>query len=148
MATTDTITVIEDDILIVDSAGQGPTGPPGPSGSPYMMFLADGPISGQRVVRPTTAGKVGYADSGTPTHANIVLGITTGAAGDSAPVSVQTGGTLNEPTWAWAPEQPVFCGINGALTQTPPTAGFCLIVGIATSSTSITVGVKQPINLS
>ena len=145
------VTVIEDSVFIVEAAGQGPAGPSGPtgsSGSPYMAFMADGPLSGQRVVRPTTAGKVGYADSSTPAHANIVIGITTGAVSDASPVSVQAFGVMTEPTWAWIPDLPVFCGVNGALTQTPPISGFSLVVGIATSPTDLVVGIKQPINVS
>lgn len=142
------VTVVEDAISLVEAASQGPSGPPGPSGSPYITFIADGPLSGQRVVRPTSAGQAGYADSSTPAHANSVLGITTGAASAGAPVFVQLSGLMTEPTWNWLPEQPVFCGLLGALTQSQPTSGFSLVVGVATSPTSLAVGVKQPINLS
>lgn len=142
------VTVVEDSISIIESATQGPTGPPGPVGSPYLTLTADGPLSGRRVVRSTTGGKAGYADSGTPAHANLVLGITTSAAADGADVFIQLSGLIVEPTWAWAANQTVFCGLNGVLTQTPPTAGFSLVVGVATSPTSLAVDVKQPINLS
>ena len=148
----DAIVVSRTEVAVVSVGEVGPQGPqgvPGPSGTAVVLpFVADGALGGNRVVRPTTLGKVGYADSATPAHANIVLGITVGAANDGAAVSVQVSGPMTEPSWTWTPDAPVFCGLAGALTQTPPTAGFSLIVGVATGATTIAIGVKQPIALS
>lgn len=148
MATQNTVTVTEDVVHILELAEQGPAGRPGPSGSPFLTLVADGPLSGHRVVRSIMVGKAGYADSGTSSHANCVLGITTGSAADGADVFIQVSGLMDEPTWYWAADLPVFCGANGMLTQTAPTAGFSLVVGVATSPISLAVGVKQAINLS
>jgi hypothetical protein len=128
----------------------GEAGPPGASsvGAPSTIDLvADGAISGHRVVRPTAPGEVGYADSGTIAHANGVLGLTINAAIDGDTVRVQTAGRLTEPTWAWTIGLPVFLGAAGNLTQTPPAAGFQLVVAVAVAADTLVIGIKQPIVL-
>lgn len=110
-----------------------------------LRYPANGAISGHRVMRCTSSGKVSYADSGTPSHAHSVIGISTNAAADNETVNVQFSGEVTEPSWNWTPNLPVFNGANGYLTQTPPTTGYSLIVGFALTSTKIVVGIKQPI---
>lgn len=123
---------------------QGDQGEPGLSGV-QATYTADGALSGHRVVRASGAGAVAYADSANVAHATTVLGITTGAAADGDPVTIQAGGPISEPSWAWTPDQPVYCGGNGQLTQVAPVAGFVLVVGVAVSATEIFVGIKQAI---
>lgn len=127
--------------------GQGPAGPPGQSGANYIAFYADGPISGHRMVKSTVAGKVGYTSSSLQADANTVLGMTLNAASADGVVNVQTSGPVTEPTWNWTPNLPVFLGVSGAMTQTPPATGFQLVVGIATAPTTLVLGIKQPIIL-
>lgn len=129
---------------------QGPPGPPGLNGSsasaPYITFSADGPLGGNRAVR-LVAGLARYASSSALADAGLVLGITQGAAVSGAPVQIQTSGLMTEPSWTWTADQPVFCGTNGTLTQTAPTAGFDLILGIALSAIQIHIGARMPIAL-
>ena len=134
-------------VTVLTAGAQGPAGPQGIAGSgTSITFTADGPISGHRMVRPTTQGKVGYADATDKTQANSVLGMSTGAAADATPVAVQTSGEIIEPSWNWTVDQPVFCGLLGALTQTPPVSpSFQLVIGVATRPTSIALNIKQPI---
>ena len=135
---------------VIELAMQGPPGPPGLDGSsasaPYVTFPAAGPIGGNRAVR-LTAGLASYADASMLPDANLVLGISRAAAVNGAPVQIQTGGLMTEPSWAWTADQPVFCGANGTLTQSAPVAGFDLILGIALSATQIHIGARMPIAL-
>lgn len=119
--------------------------PAAPPDVDYVEFLADGAIGGHRVMSPTTGGRVGYASSSNVADANTVLGISRGAALDGAILQVQNGGLMTESSWSWTVDQPIFCGVNGVLTQTAPTVGFQLIVGVATSATSMAIGIRQPI---
>lgn len=137
-------------LVLLTEAQQGPPGPqgaPGQSGVNYAAFLADGPIGGHRAVCAAFDGRVRYADSGAISAASAVLGVTLHAADDGAPVNVVSSGEVTEPSWAWIEHAPIFVGVAGGLTQTPPTAGFHLVVGVATSATSMLVGIKQPIIL-
>lgn len=148
----DTQVVVVDDtqVQIIEVGIQGPAGaqgPPGQSGAAYITYKADGALSGHRVVRPTNPSEVGYADSSVVADANAVLGITLGAtlAGDD--VNVQTAGEITEPSWTWVVGDPVFLGLTGLLTQTPPATGFSLVVGVPVAPTKLVIGIKQPIIL-
>ena len=110
-----------------------------------LRYVANGAISGHRVIRCDSTGKAAYADSNTTAHANSVIGISTNAAVNGDIVNVQFSGEVEEPSWNWTPNMPVFDGVNGTLTQTSPTQGFSLVVGFAVTPTKIVVGIKQPI---
>lgn len=124
----------------------GEQGPPGAmlDTSKYIMPVTVA-ISGHRAVRSDGAGNAVYASSDALLDANALLGISINAASPGGSVTVQHSGKVMEPGWSWTPNLPVFCGPNGALTQTPPETGFCLVVGIPTTPTTLCVGVKQPI---
>jgi len=142
-------------VEVLAVAEQGPPGPPGEDGAPgagggvsnVMEYVADGALGGHRIVRATTAGKVGYVDPSDPDQAHAALGLTTGAVADGALASVQFAGPISEPSWAWAPNLPVFVGAAGVPTQTPPSSGFHATVGVAVSATSMVIQLKSPIVL-
>lgn len=139
-----------DVITIVTDAAQGPPGvpgQPGQSGASYLTFLADGALGGQRVVRATTAGKVGYVDPSDPVQAHAAIGLTMGAAADGVGINVQFSGEMTEPGWAWTANLPIFAGADGVPTQTPPTAGFQAAIGVAISATAMVIQIKSPIVL-
>ena len=142
-------------VEVLAVAEQGPPGPPGEDGAPgagggvsnVMEYVADGALGGHRIVRATTAGKVGYVDPSDPDQAHAALGLTTGAVADGALASVQFAGPITEPSWAWTPNLPVFVGAAGVPTQTPPSSGFHATVGVAVSATSMVIQLKSPIVL-
>lgn len=137
-------------VVLLEAAQQGPPGPPGAPGQAgvsYVTFLASGPLGGHRAVRATFARHAQYSDNDDVAGAASVLGITLHAADAEAPVNVAASGEIVEPSWAWAVDAPIFVGGAGVLTQVPPTTGFQLVVGVATSPTSMLVSIKQPIIL-
>ena len=137
-------------IVLLQEAKQGPPGPPGvpgQAGVSYVTFLASGPLGGHRAVRAAFARHAQYADSDDVAGACAVLGITLHAAEAEAPINVAASGEIVEPSWAWVVDAPIFVGAAGVLTQVPPVSGFQLVVGVATSSTSMLVAIKQPIIL-
>lgn len=140
--------VVQPWIAVPAQGPPGPPGPMGPSGGAGFERVADVPLGGHRVVRATSSTGVDYASSDDPTHRDVVLGITSGAAGAGSPISVVSSGSMIEPTWSWTPNQPIYAGLNGALTQTAPTSGWLRILGFATSPTSIVVQLLPPIVLS
>lgn len=143
----DTVIVTrEPEIVLLDVGTQGPPGPPGEVGQSYVEFPAAAPLGGHRAVR-LVLGQAVYADSAEVADANLVLGITRGAVVAGALAQIQTAGLMSESSWAWTPDQPVFVGAAGTLTQAPPAAGFSLVIGIATGPTQIHIGAKSPIVL-
>jgi len=141
------------DLQVVFGGEQGPQGPqgirgvPGPAGGSALQYTAGIALGGHRAVVLDGAALAVYADAGTPDHAVRVLGVTTGAvaAGDLA--TIQVSGELVEPSWAWALNQPIYLGADGLLAQSPPLAGFSLIVGFPLTATSMLVAIAQPIAL-
>ncbi|WP_243350873.1 hypothetical protein [Stenotrophomonas acidaminiphila] len=127
---------------------EGPVGPPGPAGGDVFVRQADGALGGHRVVRSTGQGAAGYADAQVAEHGDDVLGITLGAAVAGDEVQIQGSGEIVEPSWAWQPQEPIFLGAHGAMTQVPPavdSAAFLLVLGFATSATSMQVRIETPI---
>lgn len=118
----------------------GPVGPPGPVGG-SGLGTASRPLSGHRVVTPLEDGSLDYASNDNPGHLAAPLWVTATAAGTGGEIEFVVIGLMTEPSWSWTPG-PVYLGVNGVLTQTPPAApaaAFLAQVGFATSATSLFV---------
>ena len=73
-----------------------------------------------------------------------IVGISTGAALDGQTVTVQTGGTISDSSWAWSAGD-VFAGQDGVLTQVAPTTGYVTSIGRAISPTTININITIPL---
>ena len=112
--------------------------------------IAGEALGGHRIVVTDDAGRAIHADPGNRSHANRVLGMTTGAAAEGAPVHLVRAFQIEEPTWSWIMEAPVFVGPAGVLTQAvpaSPAAVFALIVGMPLTATRLYINVRDPIFL-
>ncbi len=128
---------------------QGRPGLPGPPGGTAITVTATAPTGGHRLVLTDASGHLIYADSTVRSHALAVMGMTSGAADTGSPLNIVRSGYLEEPSWAWAPDQPVYLGLAGVPTQTlPPAAVFSLIVGFPVTATKLFVSIREPIILS
>lgn len=116
--------------------------------SATVQITAESALGGHRVVlvNPAT-GKLVYADKDTPTHVNNIVGMTTGAVAADAVASVLYSGTIDEPSWTWALNQPVYLGNSGLLTQTLPTTGFIFIFGVPLLATRLLLTRQSPVVL-
>ncbi len=133
--------------LLVSGGRQGVPGVAGQDITTVVTKSAAQALGGHRVVVSVDANTVDYADSANINHANIVLGITIAAATSGANIDIQRAGELIEPSWGWVPLAPVFLGHNGLLTQiTPgvPDASFSLLLGYASSATSLVIKIGEP----
>lgn len=156
------VNIDEPNIVLVDAPGDtlviepalientvvltvGEQGPPGGGSTDTLRLNAVGPISGHRAIRSDGAGRAVYASNDEPASASGVLGVSLNAALDGDPVLIQFASRIDEPSWSWTPNQPVFCGPAGLLTQVAPTQGFVLVVGVAITPTALVVDIKQPI---
>lgn len=139
-------------LAVIGIGTQGPAGPPGPvgpSGGSGFTRTSSSAISGHRIVRSTGASSVDLCSASDLTHKDVLLGLTMNAASPGDPLTVVNGGEVVEPTWSWTPGLPIFCGLNGALTQTfDPGWAWVRIVAVATSATTIVVGLREPMILS
>jgi hypothetical protein len=99
-------------------------------------------LGGHRVVK--IAATAEYASADDAAGCDQTLGVTTGAAAKGASVTVRTYGALTELTWTWT-SGPVYLGLAGQLTQTPPASGVVLQIGTAETATRIFVNPQIPI---
>lgn len=142
-----TVTIIEDDILIVEVAQQGPPGAQGPQGpnGEAQVYIAASAISGHLAVTLDAAGQVIPVDPSTTAHGNTVIGVTAGAAAGGAPVELATSGLVTHAGWSFVVGEPVFAGTAGQITQTPPVGVWQKAIGIARSSTSFVLHMQPAI---
>ena len=137
------------------TVGQGPSGPrglPGVSGNSSYNYPCLENMSGHRAVILDSSGtKVIYASSDTLSHGNAVIGISTNAAIANDNVMVIRDGAMMEPSWTWIPDQAVYLGLDGVLTQTPPSYPsdlFLLVIGFSVNPTTLFIKIGEPIILS
>lgn len=129
-------------------------GPPGSSGgAPGNRIQITGtaavPLSGHRAVYRRADGLIEYASSDNPAHIGVPIWVTTGAASASTTVTMVALGEIVEGSWTWTPG-PIFLGINGALTQTPPAEpvhDFLAVLGYAPTSTRMYVNRQTSVDL-
>jgi hypothetical protein len=118
---------------------------PAGSGSATDAVLTSGvagtTLSGHIVVHPRASdGLLVAATADNLAHVNVPLWMTTGAALNGDAVDVLTFGDFVEPSWSWITGGPIYLGLHGEITQTPPSAPvslFLVQLGFATSPTSI-----------
>lgn len=141
------------DVRVAEIGIPGPPGPPGiegPSGALAFNYPAAYPISGHRAVMLNAAGELVYASAGVLANADRVLGVTLNAAAAGDVVKVQRSGEVTEPSWSWSPDSPIYLGLDGVLTQTPPAppgSRFSLVIGVPLSPTTVFLNVGFPIVL-
>lgn len=140
-----TVTVTE----LIEVSRRGPPGPPGPAGSPggaLVTGTAGAALSGHMAVAYDAAGDLVYASADEAAHAWTLAGVTTGAAAAGDEVTVQRNDVIEHGGWAWTPQQLVFLGLGGVLTQSlPPGAAFCSVLGVALSPTRLMLQLQPPI---
>jgi hypothetical protein len=92
---------------------------------------------------------VQYVDNQTLSHAHTCIGISFNAAAVAANVTVKSGGFLEDSSFAFQVDKPVYIGAGGVLTQVPPQAPakFSSRIGVAVSITKFFIQIERPILL-
>jgi hypothetical protein len=140
--------IVERQVIFGGEQGpSGPVGPPGPTGGIALQYQAGEALGGHRMVVLDDTGKAVYADNTVLSHANKVLGMTTGAASMGGIATIQTGGEMTEPSWSWVLDTPIWLSSSGMLTQVAPVTGFSLIVAFPITATKIFINLREPIIL-
>ena len=110
-------------------------------------LIANGDISGHRVVAGLSDTQITYADKDTPTHKSLVLGITRNAARTGDSVMVQSRRVMTEPSWNWTQGMPLFLANNGMMTQNVPQTGFVMELGVALTPQTMWINIGPAIEL-
>lgn len=125
---------------------RGEPGEDGISGEAILrQAVAGAALGGHRAVY-VEAGVANYASADDANSAALCVGITRAAVVLGGAALIITAGLITEPSWTWTPG-PVYLGIGGLLTQTAPTSGSLVRIGIATSPIELEVRVEPPLQL-
>ena len=124
-------------IIIKDVGQQGARGPSGGN----LAGPAGEVLSGHRVLTLSPSGFFVYSDS---LHG---VGIGANAANIGDPVEVIISGPMEDPSWNWVPELPIYQTGMGQLTQVVPVTGFVREVAFAVAPHRILVSFRPPIIL-
>lgn len=112
-----------------------------------ITAVAETALGGLRLVaNGTQFGKVAYANNTDQTHKLNIVGVTQIAVLVDESVPIVTEGYMQDPSWNWV-RGPLYVGLNGLMTQTPPTSGFIKIVGTAVDTDKIQLHLKNSITL-
>jgi hypothetical protein len=142
------VELVERQVIFGGEQGpSGPPGPPGPTGGIALQYQAGEALGGHRMVVLDDTGKAVYADNTVLSHANKVLGMTTGAASMGDTATIQTGGEMTEPSWSWVLDTPIWLSSAGMLTQVAPVTGFSQVVAFPITATKVFINLREPIIL-
>lgn len=107
-------------------------------------------LGGHRAVKKDSFNLVQYASSDNILDVGKVLGITLGASLTGSSISIVREGEIEEPSWNWLLDMPIFLSSNGQLTQVVPsypTYAFSQILAFPITPTRILVTIREPILL-
>lgn len=100
-------------------------------GSGFSTYQVSENIAQYQVVYSTgTSNTVAKADNTTSAKAP-AIGMAVHAISSGQTGSFLRSGPITNPAWNWTLQQPIFLGVNGGLTQTPPSADYTVIQEVA-----------------
>jgi len=127
---------------------KGDTGPAGIDGAGSAgTIIATSAIGGQRVIVSDVSGQAIHGDNTNLAHLGKVLGISRAAASAGASVDYVSSGEFEDGSLTFTPEDIIYLGANGLMTQAVPTSGFFQIIGHAITATKLLVNIQLPIQL-
>ncbi len=149
---TDQIVIVEEEkvkIIEVSPRGiPGPQGPPGETGGDTgrvtQILTAGADLGGHRVVY-SDLGFAYYASADNADTAMQIIGITTHASAAYGEIQVISAGPIEDVSFSFAADLPIYLGIEGRLTQVfNPAWKFRIIIGFPTGSQSMQVRIGEP----
>lgn len=104
-------------------------------------------LSALRFVIVNDENEFEYASSDTADHLFKTVGILKSAIAEGTYGEALVQGSLSDSNWNWTLGVPIYLGLNGVLTQAPPSLGFQLIVGKPTNVDTVYFETGEPILL-
>jgi len=105
-------------------------------------YTADTAISALKMVKITSTTTVDLADKTVLADAH-AIGITITAAGIGQDIEVITFGQVDDASFTYAVNECLFLGLNGDITNTPPTTGHSVPIGKGLGNGSIFIDIDN-----
>lgn len=105
-------------------------------------LIAGENLTAYRAVLVRSDGKAYHADKGTVSERDNVIGIVKTGANINDLASIYIAGTVTNPVWNWVPG-PVYVDASGTMTQTEPTTGYVVKMGVAIASTKVLIDIDK-----
>jgi len=120
-----------------DKGDKGDAGEAGESGNlSAYTYKAGEIINGHKAVMINN-NLVYFASNLELSHINKPIGISNNAGNIGEDITVYFYGEMEEVSWNWNIDLPIFIGTNGLLTQIPTTSGFSCIIATPITTTKI-----------
>ncbi|HNR64734.1 MAG TPA: hypothetical protein PKJ95_00405 [Atribacterota bacterium] len=116
---------------------KGDKGDTGESGSLSSYTYTAGEILGGHRVIIIDNNLAYYADNTNLSHVNKPIGISNNASDEGGEVTIVFYGEMEESSWNWDVDKPIWISTNGLLIQTPPETGFSCIIAFPIAQTKI-----------
>jgi hypothetical protein len=100
-------------------------------------------MSALRVIKGAADGLVYYCDGMYQPDIGLAVGITINAVGAGEMVSFLTHGRLEDSSWNWNVNLPIWCGEYGVLTQNTSGLAFTQVVAVPITSKIIFIAIKE-----
>lgn len=138
-----TTVVTQSQIETVEISSSGATTATNPN---VISLIAGEALGGQRIVTTNASGSAVYADNTTLTDSNKILGFTRTSAGSGSAITILTLGEMVDASFSFTPDVPIWLGVTGLPTQTPPTGtNLIALCAQALTATKIFIRVQQSI---
>lgn len=134
---------------IVSAGAQGPRGaigPIGPEGGTGFTRIASVTISALRIVWEAADGTIRPLDYRDADNITRLVGIAIGSGDTGVTIAIQRSGPLDAAGLGLTPGL-VWLGIDGALTQTPPTDGYDVLIGYVVAPSRLYLDIQPPVDL-
>lgn len=118
-----------------------PTDTPAANANEYVKIVAGENLAPYRIVY-TDNNKVFLADKDNMTDRTKIIGITLNSENINNLIRVKIDGQITNPSWNLSPGN-VYVGNSGSITQTKPTTGFVVQVGIVINPTSFLLDIDK-----
>lgn len=116
------------------------------SGNALPTLPANANLSALRMVSRSGTG-YSYADPNSADSVWSIAGLAVFSINAGIPVTPLRNTSFSDSSWNWARGSPIFLGTNGALTQTPPSSGYLVVVATVLDPQTIFIQIEEPIDL-
>lgn len=131
-------------IMVGQRGAAGKRGADGGAGGQTLTRMAGQEVSALRAVYESQDRAYLINPDSDTSLQMLGISISAGAFGDD--ITIQAMGVMDDAGWSWQ-EGIVFAGPDGVLTQVPPTTGWELVVGFASSPTRLNIEFNEPVFL-